>query len=97
MASTRRESVTPLRFVTLSLRFSTAPYNFIRFFLPQLLTKSRFCPTAKTQDIVTKKHKIRNILCFLAVVAFSYNKDGSPCWARTNDIMINSHALYRLS
>ena len=22
---------------------------------------------------------------------------GSPCWARTNDIMINSHALYRLS
>ena len=22
---------------------------------------------------------------------------GSPCWARTSDIMINSHALYRLS
>lgn len=22
---------------------------------------------------------------------------GSPCWARTNDIVINSHALYRLS
>ena len=30
----------------------------------------------KTQDIVTKKHKIRNILCFLSVVAISYNKDG---------------------
>ena len=23
--------------------------------------------------------------------------NGSPCWTRTNDIMINSHALYRLS
>ena len=23
--------------------------------------------------------------------------DGSPNWARTSDIMINSHALYRLS
>ena len=22
---------------------------------------------------------------------------GSPCWARTSDIMINSHALYQLS
>ena len=42
MASTRKESVTSLRFVTLSLRFSTAPYCFIRFFLPQLLTKSQF-------------------------------------------------------
>ena len=41
MASTRKESVTSLRFVTLSLRFSTAPYCFIRFFLPQLLTKSQ--------------------------------------------------------
>ena len=30
-------------------------------------------------------------------VVFSYYIDGSPCWARTSDIMINSHALYRLS
>ena len=33
----------------------------------------------------------------LCVVVFSYYIDGSPCWARTNDIVINSHALYRLS
>lgn len=31
----------------------------------------------KIQDMVTKKHKIRNILCFLSVVAFSYNKDAA--------------------
>ena len=30
---------------------------------------------------------------FSACLSFS----GSPCWARTSDIMINSHALYRLS
>ena len=37
----------------------------------------------KTQDIVAKKHKIRNILCFLSVVAFSYNKDGGSRGIRT--------------
>ena len=31
---------------------------------------------------------------FLSTLRFLF---GSPCWARTSDIMINSHALYRLS
>ena len=33
-----------------------------------------------------RKHRIKAVLHF-----------GSPNWARTSDIMINSHALYRLS
>ena len=48
------------------------------------------------------------IYCIIrSFVPFKYNKKtrvakatlvyGSPCWARTSDIMINSHALYQLS
>ena len=61
------------------------------------ITQIRLCffSRLRRQDIVTKKHKIRNILCFLAVVAFSYNKDGSPCLVRTDDPSVNSRMLYR--
>ena len=40
----------------------------------------------KTQDIVIKKHKIVGILCFLSVVAISYNKDDSPLSDHSNTL-----------
>ena len=51
----------------------------------------------KTQDIVTKKHKIRNILCFLSVVAFSYNKDGGGGESRTHVLRGCQKTFYILS
>ncbi len=54
--------------------------------LKMMLTVSgqtMLCPA----DTNTKKQSTSfEVLCFF----------GSPCWARTSDIMINSHALYRL-
>ena len=37
-------------------------------------------------------HK-RTLICMVYKLAFLI---GSPCWARTSDIMINSHALCRI-
>ena len=43
----------------------------------------------------TRKALVKQgLLCWGAKLLPQY---GSPCWARTSDIMINSHALYRLS
>ena len=39
------------------------------------LLNSKILSNGKNTRYSNKKHKIRNILCFLAVVAFSYNKD----------------------
>ena len=51
--------------------------------LPQLLTKNLIFQF----KIFSIKKAVRNLTAFF----------GSPNWARTSDIMINSHALYRLS
>ena len=40
------------------------------------LLNSKILPDSKNTRYSNKKHKIRNILCFLSVVAFSYYKDG---------------------
>ena len=44
----------------------------------------------KTRKALVKQ----GLLCWGAKLLPQY---GSPNWARTSDIMINSHALYRLS
>ena len=48
--------------------------------------------TKNNHDESKEKKKSREARKNKATAAF-----GSPCWARTSDIMINSHALYRLS
>ena len=59
------------------------------------LLNSKILPNDKNTRYSNKKHKISNILCFLSVVAFSYNKDGSPCRIWTYDPPVNSRMLYR--
>ena len=61
------------------------------------LLNSKILSDDKTQDIVTKKHKIRNILCFLCVVAFSYYKDGGREESRTPVLNENRRDFYILS
>ena len=56
-----------------------------------------FCPrhglkTQKRLKYLSAKRESDKKRPFRRIVFF-----GSPCWARTSDIMINSHALYRLS
>ena len=46
----------------------------------------------KTKDISQKQEKAKKDTTLLGGIFF-----GSPCWARTSDIMINSHALCQLS
>ena len=58
---------------------------------PQLLKLSLFLTLTFSPDLAVYLDKkenrvVRRLLCC-----------GSPNWARTSDIMINSHALYRLS
>ena len=44
-----------------------------------------FCPSKYEKSLENQG--------FFGTKSISYIKDGSPCWARTNDIVINSHAL----
>ena len=58
---------------------------------PQLLKLSLFLTLTFSPDLAVNLDKkenrvVKRLLCC-----------GSPNWARTSDIMINSHALYRLS
>ena len=79
-------------------QFKQAPlvnFNYSVLMLPQLLTLSHFFVGSipypnfyySAVNLDKKENRVvKRLLCC-----------GSPNWARTSDIMINSHALYRLS
>ena len=76
------------------------------------ITKTKFCISASRQKKHLKGWWYTPLAMIYTSASWWYTKPvgldkkisfrrtrffGSPCWARTSDIMINSHALYRLS
>ena len=64
-----------------------------RWFKPLWFAKS--CQKIFSKNFALKTKKVLENQGLSAGVVKLSSKDGSPCWARTSDIMINSHAYSR--
>ena len=58
---------------------------------------ANFVPCVLATKLTVKMAKTLDISRVFVLCVFSGDNSGSPCWARTSDIMINSHALCQLS